>query len=536
MNNIMRIIIDDNIPRNICEVEQRVNMDGFVTTYYIKSETSFKDLFDDKFVQPGIEDYNVSADMFGKVKIENSSEIFENIEYIQITACNNPYNETYMGLDYEIGNTLSEEERLGMVKQFLNDNEELKNYKIAVPDYVDINTDIDEIIKSYDGYTILVKPKESEDVMSIETFKSGHLIVDLIDNIKQMNLSPLEKVMLVYDIVREKPYKHEEKGANSSESRDLYYAIQGDTIVCAGYATIFSYIMKNLGIQCAEALLDGVDGYPGHARNVIYVNDGKYNIEGIFLVDPTMDTRREDDKYDYLYTYDGFLKKKKDLDVSDYYGKTVDRTFSILSNYNVDDLDQFFVPHIDTIHCHSQWSLMQQLNLKTAGTRAAKILTNLVGDKPIDLLGIEDERTLIGRYESSKNKIARAWNKEMDLLTFVKLLINVRYIENKIDPEKYPYSLDVIYGLSNEYGYKLNKEYLLNIKTAEEILLEAIFGSSSQQEELSEEDKNNRIKLQYLKELKKAHDIVDEEYKENKLKVVKSIKLYDYKGKTNVKK
>jgi hypothetical protein len=536
MNNILRIIIDDNIPRNMCEVEQRVNVDGFATTYYIKSETSFKDLFDDKFVQSGIEDYNVSADMFGKVKIENSSEIFENIEYIQITACNNPYNEMYMGLDYEIGNTLSEEERLGMVKQFLNDNEELKNFKIAVPDYVDINTDIDEIIKSYDGYTILVSPKESEDVMTVETFKSGHLIVDLIDNIKQMNLSPLEKVMLVYDIVREKPYKHEEEGANSSESRDLYYALQGDTIVCAGYATIYSYIMKNLGIQCTEALLDGVEGYAGHARNVIYVNDDKYNIEGIFLVDPTMDTRRENDKYEYLYTYDGFLKKKKDLDASDYYGKTIDRTFNILSDYNVDDLGQFLDPHINTNNLHSPRSFIDQVNIRNAGRRAARILTNLVGDKPIDLTGEDDEKSLIDKYESSKNKIARAWNKEMDLLTFVKLLINVRYIENKIDPDKYPYNLTNIYNNSVYYGYKLNKDQLLNIKPAEEILLEAIFGSSSQQEELSEEEMKEIIKQRYVSELKKAHHIIDNEYKENKLKVVKSIKLYDYKGKTNVKK
>ena len=70
------------------------------------------------------------------------------------------------------------------------------------------------------------------------------------ETIKKLHLSPLETVLYVYDLVRER--KYQEEGANEchTKSRDLTSVLLGDKIVCAGFVNLFNTILEKLDIKC----------------------------------------------------------------------------------------------------------------------------------------------------------------------------------------------------------------------------------------------------------------------------------------------
>lgn len=111
--------------------------------------------------------------------------------------------------------------------------------------------------------------------------------------INENNLSPTEKVMYAYDILKTFKYKKSEK---SYDSRDPHKIMLTGNIVCVGYASLFDEIINGLDDNISSILV-GVDAYEkedgnyySHARNLIRIDDDKYNIHGIFVLDPTWDS------------------------------------------------------------------------------------------------------------------------------------------------------------------------------------------------------------------------------------------------------
>lgn len=109
--------------------------------------------------------------------------------------------------------------------------------------------------------------------------------------IKNSNLSPLEKFIAVYNLVHFfKPYKKEnEKEMSGTLSRNLYEYLNNDYMVCEGYADLLENLCKRVGIPCAYYGLEPVDRMDGHghARNYVYLDDSKYNINGFYISDST---------------------------------------------------------------------------------------------------------------------------------------------------------------------------------------------------------------------------------------------------------
>lgn len=112
--------------------------------------------------------------------------------------------------------------------------------------------------------------------------------------IETSNLSPVEKIAYVYDILKTMRYKENEE--DKSRSRNIHAIVTDGNIVCAGYAAFAKQLLSEVGIKCLNVGVtckaeEGPDG--GHARNIVRVDDDKYNIHGLFAMDITWDSDKD---------------------------------------------------------------------------------------------------------------------------------------------------------------------------------------------------------------------------------------------------
>lgn len=109
--------------------------------------------------------------------------------------------------------------------------------------------------------------------------------------ILQNDLSPAEKVCYAYDLIKSHLYKESE--TSRSESRNIHSIVSTGNIVCVGYAVFFAQLLKECGIT-AHAIGTKVPlkngEIAGHERNIVEIDDDKYDIHGVFAFDPTWDS------------------------------------------------------------------------------------------------------------------------------------------------------------------------------------------------------------------------------------------------------
>ena len=112
-----------------------------------------------------------------------------------------------------------------------------------------------------------------------------------VEDIKNSDLSPYERYVAVYDIVKSfKEYKdypcnENQKTELYDQSRSIYLIMQNDYMVCVGYANLLHSLLKRVGINSVSyAWHEGE-----HRLNYIKIKDEKYGIDGIFKSDPTND-------------------------------------------------------------------------------------------------------------------------------------------------------------------------------------------------------------------------------------------------------
>lgn len=115
--------------------------------------------------------------------------------------------------------------------------------------------------------------------------------------ILQSDLSPLEKLIYAYDIM--KTFRYKESDESHSISRNPGKILNSDYIVCVGYVEMLDEILKGIdddikhidvSVSCYD---DKGEFLGGHARSLVYINDDKYNIHGPFIVDSTWDSTKE---------------------------------------------------------------------------------------------------------------------------------------------------------------------------------------------------------------------------------------------------
>ena len=113
--------------------------------------------------------------------------------------------------------------------------------------------------------------------------------------ILEANLSPVEQIMYAYDLI--KSFEYQENYEKLSSTRTIHSIVKDGKIVCAGYSSFFSQLLKELGIECYDVSTtvprlnkEGKIVKYGHARCIAHFNDKKYGINGYYAFDPTWDS------------------------------------------------------------------------------------------------------------------------------------------------------------------------------------------------------------------------------------------------------
>ena len=108
------------------------------------------------------------------------------------------------------------------------------------------------------------------------------------------DLSPIEKLMIAFDIVKRKPYNR--SGDNSLDGLPHNVAF-GEHTNCRGYCNLMKEILAGEGIELVNQNLDVFDKDGNfvdyHARLTIVLDDNKYGIHGLYTVSPTEDSYKE---------------------------------------------------------------------------------------------------------------------------------------------------------------------------------------------------------------------------------------------------
>lgn len=530
MNNIVRVVLDKSLDETCYEILDSLDMDAdFFLIVYTNPNVDINTILkNEETIRKIVDNYNKKQEDFIKQfpdytpRYITYNELMDNIKYLTTESYKTVYDEEFDEIihtdeDY----TIKEKEE--MENEFLKNN---TNTNLSYIFYGDVNKyNIDTVKEQYKNFN-KIYVNESSGLVPIEDYDNIFVYDELVDSIEKLDLSPFERYILIYDLVREKTYKEEEKGALNAESRSKYSALNGDTIVCSGYAEVSNNLSNKLDIKSMIDYLARKDNSPyGHARCLVYLKDDKYKIDGLYYADPTMDYRRKDDDYKYLYHYSGFLKTKDFMDKIDNMNNRIDLSLEFLDSLESDNYDEFANVDEDFfLYCMNKMKNMigdkKRLNYFNDQTRQFRSLKGFLKNM---ILGTDDEDQIKYFLRNHKEEFYDMFHREIPISSFVKALTKVRYIENKINPDKYPLDLEKLFVNSNKYFFDYDEDRLyFESFTAEEKLLNCIFGETPNKPKNKEAiiEGIGRIILNEANETKRL-------YNNNLIKVTGSFKLYN---------
>ena len=129
-----------------------------------------------------------------------------------------------------------------------------------------------------------------------DLMKLENLLDLMVKDIKESDLSPYEKYIAVYNIVRSfKQYQYYENSETKDhevpdQSRNIYLILMNEWIVCVGYSQLLNELLKKVDISSIHWIVD----HRKHLRSYVHIQDEKYNIDGFYMCDPTWDRTQED--------------------------------------------------------------------------------------------------------------------------------------------------------------------------------------------------------------------------------------------------
>ena len=455
--------------------------------------------------------------------IDNLEDLLSNIVYVHFKASKAEFDYKYNCPNYDDDFAdYTDEEEIEVIDEYLNNNPEYKEYPIVAPGYTKFDTDYEAIEDKYKEYKELyVHPEGEDEPISIDKAKVN-TIDSVINDIKKLNLSPLETVILVYDLVKEKPYKEETYGVSKYDSRSTYNAILGDTIVCVGYSRIIADILSGLGFRVImDKLNDENEKEGGHVRNAVYIDDPKYNVKGLYSLDATYDSALTLDNDDYLYKYRYFLKTPGTFNSIDEHEHLVDRSLGFFNDNTINEWEN--------IYKYANTSLIESLGnheeFKIRGRYTSTILNVLYLLFDINIRGYEENREEIVRILKEKeNEIKELIGKPIPAHEMVKAIGTVRYVENQMDSEKYKIDYKALAACVLKGEFQLDEEHHMEFANDAMRLLNSIFGVSNKEyfDILDEEERKKMIIRNYCHEF---YDYMDT-LRGNTHKVVDGITLY----------
>jgi hypothetical protein len=248
---------------------------------------------------------------------------------------------------------------LNEIKELLKiaKEEELDIEIVIAMDRVDMNL-CDELHSLY-GDKLRIAPKENQnksdnDVYNYEDYSYEHIKkceykidsfvectndkVDKDGDIK--SLSPLEKFVAAYIITTMfATYQEADLGENDGKSRSIYEVFGYDEkpkIVCVGFVRTLKELLYRMDIKdTAEWAIFSPEeakrikavytkGSINHDRLLIHLQDPKYNIDGVYMSEPTWDNRHRSYRH-ILMSKDELLEKDPSLNHEYLRTKEVDK-------------------------------------------------------------------------------------------------------------------------------------------------------------------------------------------------------------------
>lgn len=253
----------------------------------------------------------------------------------------------------------------------------------------------------------------------------------IVKKIKKYNLSALEQIMLVFDIVKNNVYFEEKEDEDFNLSRTLDNVLNSNYIVCAGYVAIINAIVKALGYNTEVLLCNNKK----HCRTAIYVEDDKYNIDGVYVFDPTFDNKSNDNN-SYINNYEYFALPYNIANItsrSDY--------FDIL-DMSLIDIKNIYNNSISTGEINKSieiYNSFKKLFLLPKDNRYEYFMEGL---SCYDMLSFKEQEKLNNIYLELLSKYK---TQDIDINSFIRALYKVRRIEYYLSCDK-----------DNNYSSKIN--------------------------------------------------------------------------------
>jgi len=329
---IIKTLILDNV--EVLEIKKGIQLNSIIYKYLKNIPKIYVEKVTDDLKEKHNLYHNGIIDLKGN--LFNSNPSYRNLKERDYIVINNPIDETNINdleLVFKINPNLKEidfsfdipNEYINSINKILsltNNISKIKFKNNISKNNLEIFKKIKEKYKNKNiifeiSYTKELNAGHSKDNDSVcildEYINMEETLNIYVDSIKKHNYSPFEQVLCAYDISKSYEYIMEDIDEDPQISRQLHTSILGEKIVCVGYASIFNAILSKLNISCANyGTFVYENKFEGHERSAIYLKDEKYNIDGIFICDPTWDRRRYND-IDPLDRYTYFMINPNDI-------------------------------------------------------------------------------------------------------------------------------------------------------------------------------------------------------------------------------
>lgn len=277
-----------------------------------------------------------------------------------------------------------------------------------------------------------------------ELLKAYNKINDRIKLMKAKNPTPAEVAFYAFDEARKRLYIANDTEKDLALSRDLSYVLEDDKIVCAGFSQIFCAICSFFNIPTDIIYWHNLNSkLTGHASCLVYLNDDKYNIHGLYEFDPTANRKLDEQDTDYIHKCSkAFIP--------------IHIKIKAMTKYELKEAGIFFqtVNRLKTLE--------RMLNLGQSPILMIENQIRMVVDslnRIYNLIGLPllDTTSSFTYYELEK-KILNLGNQQIviPIETFQNLATQARILEHDINPD-YPIDQDSLNKLiassfSNEYS------------------------------------------------------------------------------------
>lgn len=408
--------------------------------------------------------------------------------------------------------------------------DEVKKRKINI-DYINVKllrkTYSDEEINQIKDKDFIKFYSDSYKKLSVaEIIKMNKLLDLCVQDIKLSDMSPYEKYIAVYNIVKSfKKYRIFEDSdykdfIYSDDSRSVYLILNNLYMVCDGYSKFLETLLERIGIN--NISLESVK--LNHALNYVNLVDDKYKINGFYICDVTNDNEIDimmDRGYDniHILTKDAKFKRGNEENIDYIFDMNTYEIFEYISdsiNYN---------KVLDVFKCLDN-ILYNKIKDEEVSVELAKEIFNYLKmkiDKPISQFDdinaiIEVKQFILGRkyteeeYELEKNKLLKlnpSIFKDVSIVDMYKKIKNmsIRNIieyKNSLEDDKISLLETALLKINDEYFKSENNMYYLLDLFDESLLFDITLDveeiDESQINEIVDNLKNMGYEVNYIME------------------------------------